>query len=156
MSRGQWAAAMVAAVFALRLLLILAEPGMAWGRSLGLVNWAWIALILSISITLVMAPLLSWLRHRRRDARINLIVVALGFVLSFALHHLFVEFADRDYGFKKALYTDQIEYFCLRGFDVEKCSLLVNSCPECANEIEKYKRDQMVEKLKNTRPSVLK
>lgn len=152
MSRGQWAATLFAAVFGMRLLLLLAEPGMAWGRSLGLVNWFWIALILLISIALVMAPILTWLRPYRRDWRVNLIVVAIGFSLSFALHHLFVEFADRDYGFKKALYTDQIEHFCLSGFHLEKCTILVNTCPSCVAEIERYKREQMAELLKKAQP----
>lgn len=153
MSRGQWAATMLAAVLALRLLLLLSEPGMAWGLSLSLVNWIWVALILCISVALVVAPLLAWLRPYRRDWRVNLIVIAIGFSLSYALHHLFIEFADRDYGFKKSIYTDQIEYFCLNGFHLEKCTILVNACPSCVAEIERYKRDKMVELLKKAEPS---
>jgi hypothetical protein len=142
--RKRWQ--LLVGVFALRLVLFLSDPKMAWGLSPGLGWLISILILLAISVViggLVAEPLVALVMEKWRQGSF----VILAFLLSAATSILVTESMNELFSTKEALYNRQTEYFCLTRFQREKCVIMVNGCTDCMTRIDRWKRDLMVENL---------
>ncbi len=137
-----------AAAFILRFILAFFDPAFSYGRSFGL--WGFVIVVGIMAVSIAAAGLFWWVvAPRLLKPRAAIWAFAfLTFVSSFFTNYGLSMAADSDWELGKYLAGRQIEYFCLSNFNRESCVTAVNSCPQCALEIERWKRDKMTEKLK--------
>lgn len=137
-----------AIVFAIRAIILFLDPGFAFGRSMGLEGSAIVLAIMGLSVAITCFAM--WMILPRLLSGKNLMrgFVGASIVLSFAVNFGLNVAADRDFELNRFLVTNQIEFFCADGFHRETCVKLVLSCSECVLDVDRWKRDQIIEKLK--------
>ncbi len=117
------------------------DPNLAYGRSVGLF-WSLSILALIVGSVVFCEMVLS--RFVKDELRLYLTTTIFSAALVVALFAA----ADNDYEINKKITSAKIEYFCSDNFKPKTCVLLVNSCPECALDIPKWRRQKAVANLK--------
>jgi hypothetical protein len=139
------------------LALILLQPGNHFGIALGLVGFLMVFFSLAFAFAISVAVLRTAFHYSshhisaQRLKRAYAVYSGAAFVLSLLVNHAFLTIFILKFGSMKYVITSKIEYYCLANFSHGDCVLNVNLCPDCALELEKYKRDKIVESLKKYR-----
>lgn len=134
-------------IFGLMSLLVLVEPSMAFGRSVGLFVTLGVLLLLGLS-TAVSAYAWSFaFRDRRVSLSAGVAYAVLVLCSGVVLNSFLINQIDRRSNLTQALLINKIEYFCEANFNQSQCVKQVNTCASCVLEIDKYRRDKIVEKL---------
>lgn len=129
-------------VLAVLTVSIFATPSMAYGRSVG----PWAAFTIACALALVTIFVGIGLRlalPRAQGAKGVVAFLGLHLVLSAGAYSGTLTYAQLRYHVADRWVETKIEYFCLEQFRPETCAQLVNTCPECALKIDKWKRDRM-------------
>ncbi|MGE4132002.1 MAG: hypothetical protein AB7F86_10225 [Bdellovibrionales bacterium] len=137
-------------VLVMRMGLFLLMPQNAGGLALG----AWgvgVLLILTSVAVLVSAILASFIPWKKWwPKRAVWVFSAVCFGLSFGLHLGLVRAGDHDYDLTRKLGVRRIEYFCFHHFYKERCVDVMNACIDCLPLIERWKRETMAKKLRDS------
>lgn len=144
-----------AGIFLLALVLAFAEPSYAWGMSVGVMGWLLIASVLLISFVTVAAVsnfIMVRLLKKFWTKKTYAIHAGVVLVASLTLHALAMMYADHHWKVGDTIVESKIEYFCMKSFNQDMCVKHVNLCPDCAKQIDRWKRDLIAEKLKAYRP----
>ncbi len=143
-------------LFAIAAAITLAEPSSAWGASLGLLGLAMtISVLLIAFVAAAMASNLLFIRALGKfwDTKTYALHAATVLAGALALNQAFMGYASKDLGLGEAVTQAKIEYFCLAKFNYPRCTRLVGECAECVLQIESWKREMMLEKIKQAKAS---
>ncbi len=134
---------------------MLMDPSMAFGRSVGMMGLLILTGINCATFGLSAAIGNFALVWSGKKSRLSLTIYSIAVLTaSLGLNLLLFQQIDRDYDLGRTLATSKIEYFCFTSFDAESCVARVHECVDCANQVDKWKRDIAREKLSMIRKSL--
>lgn len=139
-------AGIFALLVAARLLL---DPSTAYGAALGFYGLFIVVTLFFISLMLSSTLAKAILQPEEPAiGKARLYYVGAVVVASMAINFGLWAFVNKKWNAKDILSEARIEYFCMKHFNQNKCVVEVFRCPECAQQIDRWKRDLMVENLK--------
>ncbi len=136
---------------AVLVLVPLAAPSTGWGLALG---WDGLGIVTLVSLFGWFAASALWtllgdLLARHSRWRLNSWVYGLLVILSgLAISGAAGQGAHREWRIADRIRTNQIEYFCHTKFRADFCVSAVENCPSCLPNIDKWKRDIALARLK--------
>lgn len=139
------------ALFVPLMVATFAEPSYAWGRSVGVMGFLLITALLLISFVTVASAsnfIMVRILNKLWTKKTYGFHAAAVLVLTLILHYLLLGYADRHWKVGDDFIQAKIEYFCVDNFNQPMCVKHVNICESCTMQLEKWKRDLVVEKLK--------
>ena len=124
------------------LLMKVLDPNAGYGRAIG--AYGWVAFVLSAGLaSAVVTPVLNLLvpRAHRWAYPVALILMASAVDLGALLY------ASRVTPLLDRVARTRIEYHCGAHFNARRCITQVESCPRCAIGIDKWRREQIAQRI---------
>lgn len=134
-------------VFVFLAVLTLMDPSLAHGHAVGFSGVLFLWAMLALSVAISALPWFFVARDRRWTWPKGLAIAAVILATSILVNQVFAAVADLA-GMGDRMSSARIEYFCFENFDRLECVRQVNLCPECAHRMDRWKRDEVVQKLK--------
>jgi hypothetical protein len=134
-------------VFTSLLLLLLASPSMAFGKSIG---WSGLALVLT-TLAIPFAFSIYFFnqveKHHEKTWALWIFGAAL-LISTFVMNDLLVNVIDGQTNLGEFLTKNKIQYFCSSNFKPHLCVQHITACPHCATRIEEKEREEIAQRLR--------
>lgn len=136
------------------ILLVFMAPSLSYGRSVGVKGALLILVFLTLAfvISVVLSKIIFVLVIKRRiEGRTAIWHGLFSIALAFVVSEVLMLYADYRWQVADSVITSQIEYFCFETYSHDQCVKHVLGCPQCAAQLDRWKRDKIVERLKTFR-----
>lgn len=131
------------------LAVLLADPSMAFGRSVGLTD-------IGVLLGMVLIPYLystamaRFLIFKRTGLKFRLwIYCATVLALTLGLNFVLMKYVFSKTDFMVSIVQKKVSYFCELQFDWNQCLLQINRCPKCATSMSTWEKTAISQKLKS-------
>ena len=140
-----------AIVFFQLVILVFMRPSLSFGRSVGVYGTCLI--LFSLAISFVIAIFLSrllihFVLKKKWKGKTVWAHHALSAAMAALLSDTALMLADARWKIGDRMLASQIEYFCVNKYSHDLCVKSVLLCPDCARQVDRWKREPAAEKLK--------
>lgn len=138
-------------IFTLMALIALRDPYNGWGPEVGWMGSAVVLSLLLVSFVavatasnFVILRLLKKFWNKKTYAAHGIAI----FLMTIFVNQFLTVLADTQFGIGADLRQSRIEYYCMTDFRGNRCAYLSKKYPQAVEQIDKWKRDLMAEKMK--------